>query len=127
GHWEVYPDVVKALSVVDNLRLDLWMEDLGHTYPGLGVDAVTGMNRYVLVKRFFDYFLKPEEHVQPQLFYMLPKPDIAGVNTDGTFRVLPPDDLLPKDMKGISPFDSITVRFLSPMDTESVRKHIKLY
>lgn len=127
GHWEVYPDVVKALSAVDNLRLDLWMEDLGHTYPGLGVDAVTGMSRYVLVKRFFDYFLKPEEYVQPQLFYILPKPDVADVNTDGTFRVLPPDDLLPKDMKGISPFDSITVRFLSPMDAESVGRHVRLY
>lgn len=127
GHWNVYPDVINALSEVDNVRLDLWMEELGHTYPALGVDLATGIDRYVLVKRFFDRFLKPDEHAQPQVFYILPKPNTDNVATDGRFRVLVSDGQLPSDMKGISPFEPITVRFLSTMNIASVEQHVGVY
>jgi hypothetical protein len=119
-HWPLYPTVINALRASGNIRLDLWMEELGHTYPVGGVDFTTGLERYPLFRKFFDRFLKPEEHICPEVFYILPRENSFNVSVDGTFRTLLPDNILPEDLHGISPDDSITVRFLSSMNTATV-------
>jgi hypothetical protein len=126
SHWPFYPSVINALTKADNIHLDMWMEELGHTYPVSGTDYVTGLNRYVLFKAFYDRFLKPDEHVNPEVFYVLPKEGTRNVRPDGTFRSLLSCDILPKDMKGISGHDLITVRFLSPMNTNTIDRYLKV-
>ena len=125
-HWDAYPVVLSHLNKVNNIHLDLWMEELGHTYPGMGDDFTTGIRRYSLIKTFFDRYLKPDEHISPEVFYILPKQNTEDVNVDGTFRTLIPDALLPKDMKDVPTDDVITVRFLSAMNLSSIKENIKI-
>ncbi len=125
-HWTHYPVLLSHLNKVDNIHLDLWMEELGHTYPGMGDDFATGMRRYSLIKTFYDRYLKPEEHVKPEVFYILPKLGTKDVKTDGTFRTMIPDDILPPDMKEISKYDPVTVRFLSPMNIALIKNYLQV-
>ena len=102
--WEVYPEVVRHLSSIDHIHLSLWMEDMGHTFPCMGVDQATGEDRYVLFKRFFDHYLKGGS---ADVFYILPKEGASDVDCSGASRILPcpehmpgrlPDSMLPSAM-----------------------------
>ena len=91
--WSVYPDIVRYLQGNGHLHLSMWMEDLGHTFPCMGIDGATGMNRYVLFKRFFDHFLKDGS---ADVLYILPKENAENVDSLGCSRVVPAEELLPK-------------------------------
>lgn len=95
NQWEAYEDVVRYLDASDHIHLSLWMEDLGHTYPCLGVDGATGIGRYELFKKFFDHYLKPSVKTSADVFYVLPKEGATGVDQYGRSRVLPEDRKLP--------------------------------
>ncbi len=125
NHWPLYPAAITPLINAGIIRLDMWMEEMGHTYPVSGTDYVTGIDRYPLFKTFFDNFLKPEDHVNPEVYYILPKENTSTVYPDGTFRSLLPDKVLPP-LKGISPMDQITVRFLSSMNTGTISQYLKV-
>ena len=94
NQWEVYPEVVRAMIKADHTHLSFWMEDMGHTYPCMGTDAATGENRYILFKRFFDHYLK-KATADP--LYILPAENASDVDGFGQSRVIPDEDLLPKD------------------------------
>lgn len=126
NQWDVYPEVVKRFNDIDKIHLAMWMEELGHTYPGLGTDLATGENRYVLFKRFFDGYLKSKQTDPLEVFYVLPKEDVAEVDTKGFSRILIHDGILPSAMLGISPYAPITVRFLSAIDSIDFVQHTKL-
>lgn len=123
-HWGLYPKVLTHLNRTQIPFVALWMEELGHTYPGLGVDYTTGESRYSLLKRFFDFYLKPQEHQDPELFYILPRKGSENVRLDGTFRVLIPDELLPVNLYDVPKYCPITVRFLSKMKSDSAAKYL---
>ena len=123
-HWGLYPKVLTHLERKQIPFVTLWMEELGHTYPGLGYDYTTGLRRYTLLKRFFDFYLKPQEHTYPELFYILPRENSEDVRPDGTFRTLISDELLPPDLAEVSRYSPITVRFLSSMQPESVSDYL---
>lgn len=126
NHWPLYPDAINPLIEAGIVRLDLWMEELGHTYPVSGTDYTTGMERYPLFKTFFDRFLKPEEHVNPEIYYALPRENFDQVYPDGSFHALLPKYVLPDNMQGVSPIERISVRFLSPMNTETIASFLKV-
>lgn len=116
NQWDIYPEVVKRYKDLDNNHLALWMEELGHTYPGTGNDLATGENRYVLFKKYFDNYLKPSEINSLEVFSVYPKENSDDVDTDGLNRILAHDGILPTAMLGLSPYAPITVRFLSEVD-----------
>ena len=91
NQWEVYPEVVRAMTESDHNHLAFWMEDMGHTFPCMGVDAATGEARYVLFKRFFDHYLKSPSS---DVLYALPA---SAADIYGYSRILPEENLLPKD------------------------------
>ena len=126
GQWDAYPDVVSHLNSVDNIHLDLWMEELGHTYPGKGIDYATGERRYVLFKRFFDHYLKPDAATAADVFYILPKEGATTVDVMGVSRYLPADNYLPAAMLGIAKTAPITVRFLDKIDLSEISAKIKV-
>ncbi len=119
GHWAVYPEVVRHMVDIDHIHLPLWMEELGHTYPGMGTDMATGEDRYVLFKRFFDHYLKPEESTRADVFYILPK-EGASVDVLGRSRILPPDAFLPQVLLGLPKESPVCVRFLESYPVEEV-------
>lgn len=124
SHWPYYAVVQSHLNRIDHNHLAFWMEDMGHTYPVKGVDYPTGISRYVLFKRFFDYHLKPEKEVE--VLYILPKEGTNSVRTDGTFRWLMGDDILPSDMKQVSVMAPVTVRFLPEMDAKKIVNYLQV-
>lgn len=91
NQWEVYPELVRHMAESDHNHLAFWMEDMGHTYPCIGVDAATGEVRYVLFKRFFDNYLKSPSS---DVLYVLPA---SATDIYGYSRILPDDSLLSKD------------------------------
>ena len=93
--WEVYPEVVRFMSSVDNPHLSFWMEDMGHTFPCMGEDQATGVSRYVLFKRFFDHFLKSSS---ADALFVLPKENASDVDVYGRTRVIPENENLPKGL-----------------------------
>jgi len=116
GHWEVYADLVKHMRDLDLNHLELWMEELGHTYPRVGEDYVSGRGRYRMVKDYFDHYLKPDDVDKLEVFYVLPKADATEVNNYGHSRFIPHDGLVPSNMQGMTPYLPLTVRFLSVVD-----------
>ncbi len=128
GHWSVYPEIVRHFKKIDNIQLSFWMEDLGHDYPCIGTDLATGLSRYRLTKEYFDMYLKPAVASNPlKVFYVLPKENSPEVNHKGFSRVLAPDNILPSDIYGISPYDPITVRFLSSLNINNIKQYVKVY
>lgn len=125
--WDVYPVVVKRFKDLDKNHLGFWMEELGHTYPGLGTDLATGENRYTLFKNYFDFFLKATSADPLKVFYMYPKENAPEVDSRGMTRILANDDILPKEMLGLTPYAPITVRFLSEVDLAVFVQHVKIY
>ncbi|MEA4937856.1 MAG: DNRLRE domain-containing protein [Paludibacter sp.] len=127
NQWDVYPEVVKRFNELDNNHLALWMEDLGHTYPGLGTDLATGENRYKLLKTYFDSFLKATPAEPLKIFYIYPKENASEVDTKGLTRILIHDGILPTAMLGLSPYAPITVRFLTAVDSVAFVQNVKIY
>ncbi len=127
GQWDVYPEVVKRFKDIDNNHLALWMEELGHTYPGLGTDLATGENRYILFKAFFDKYLKATTSDPLKVFYVYPKENAHEVDTNGNCRILTHDGILPTAMLGLKPYAPITVRFLSEIEPEHFKQHVNVY
>lgn len=127
NQWDVYPEVVKRFNELDNKHLAFWMEDLGHTYPGLGTDLATGENRYKLFKTYFDNYLKASVTDPLKVFYIYPKENATEVDTDGLTRILIHDGVLPAAMLGLTPYAPITVRFLSEIDSVAFVQHVKIY
>ena len=117
GQWVKYPAVVSHMESIDHNHLSLWMEDMGHDYPCVGTDMRTGESRYVLFKRFFDRYLKPDETDTTAILYILPKEGATEVTTRGESRVLAPDGVLPENMMGVSAYEPITVRYMYAVDT----------
>lgn len=127
NQWDVYPEVVKRFKDIDKNHLAFWMEDLGHTYPGLGTDLATGENRYKLLKTYFDGYLKPVATDPLKVFYIYPKENAPEVDTDGLTRILIHDGVLPSAMLGLTAYAPITVRFLSEVDSATFVQHAKVY
>lgn len=128
NQWDVYPEVVKRFNDLDKNHLAFWMEDLGHTYPGLGTDLATGENRYKLLKTYFDGYLKPTTSPDPlKVFYIYPKENAPEVDTDGLTRILTHDGILPSAMLGLTPYAPVTVRFLSEIDSAEFVQNVKIY
>lgn len=125
--WDVYPVVVKRFNDLDKNHLGFWMEELGHTYPGLGTDLATGEYRYTLFKTYFDFFLKATPADPLKVFYIYPKVSAPEVDTRGMTRILANDDILPKEMLGLTPYAPITVRFLSEVDLTVFVQYVKIY
>ena len=126
GQWAVYPEVVSHMETIDHNHLSMWMEDMGHDFPCVGTDLRTGIDRYVLCKRFFDRYLKPNEVDTTAVLYILPKEDAPEVTTRGESRVLPLDGILPENMMGISTYEPITVRYLYQVDTMAIAQKIQI-
>ena len=126
GQWTVYPHVVKHLNDIDHIHLDFWMEELGHTYPGMGTDEATGERRYVLFKRFFDHYLKPDPVTSADVFLILPKENCTAVDATGQSRTLPPDSCLPESLLGLPKTAPITVRFLEEYTTEEINSKVSV-
>lgn len=127
NQWDVFPEVVKRYNDKDIIHLSLWMEELGHTYPGLGTDLTTGLDRYPLCKAFFDNYLKPTSTQTPlEPYYILPKEAATEVDVYGNTRILVRDNILPPAMLGVSPYAPITVRFLSEIEVSEASAHIKV-
>ena len=126
NQWAVYPEVVRHMQDIDHIHLGLWMEELGHTYPGLGTDLATGEQRYVLFKRFFDHYLKPDSAHDADVFYILPKENAEDVDARGYSRTLAPDGILPVAMLGISPYSPLTVRFLTAFSPEEIGNKVSV-
>lgn len=126
GHWDVYAEVVKHMRDMDLNHLELWMEDLGHTFPRIGTDYVTGENRYSLVKEFFDVYLKPDQTDKLKVFYAIPKEQATEVNNFGHSRYIPHNGLIPANMQGLSPYLPVTVRFLSEVDPATFDSHVSV-
>lgn len=126
NQWAKYPPVVSHLNKIDHNFLSFWMEELGHTYPGLGTDLRTGQSRYVMFKTFFDRYLKPLEVDTTAILYILPKEGAKEVTTRGESRVLAPDGLLPDNMMGISAYEPITVRYMYDVDTTNLSSWLQV-
>lgn len=126
NQWDVYPEVVRKFQDEDKIHLALWMEELGHTYPGMGVDVATGENRYVLFKRFFDHYLKSKNTDPLHVFSIYPKEDANEVDTKGYSRILVHDGVLPTAMLGVSAYAPISVRFLSEVDILEIENHVQV-
>lgn len=126
NQWAVYPEVVRHMQDIDHIHLALWMEELGHTYPGMGTDLATGEPRYVIFKRFFDHYLKPDSEHDADVFYIIPKEGAAEIDSKGYSRVLAPDGILPVAMLGISPYSPITVRFLTEFSEDEINAKVKI-
>ena len=120
NQWNAYPPVVKHLNDIDHIHYPFWMQDLGHTYPGLGIDVATGESRYVVFKRFFDHFLKPSDATKADVFLIYPKEGASSVNAMGMSRVLPSENYLPQYMLGLQAMAPLTVRFLEEFTVEAV-------
>lgn len=124
--WVKYPSPVAHLNSANVNHLTFWMEELGHTFPGLGTDYATEENRYFKFKQFFDHYLKPEKINQLDVYYAYPRKSTEQVDTYGLSRTLPADNLLPQDMAGVSPYAPISVRFLSEIDTVNLYQQLKV-
>jgi len=124
--WDKYPAVVSHLNKIDHNFLSFWMEDMGHVYPGLGTDLRTGESRYVLFKQFFDRYLQPTDTDTTAVLYILPRDGATDVSVRGESRVLPNDHLLPYNMRGISAYEPITVRYLYDVDTTHLNQTIQV-
>ena len=120
GQWAVYPKVVKHLNDIDHIHYPFWMQELGHTYPGMGEDFATGESRYVVFKRFYDHFLKPSEQTRADVFCIFPREGADEVDAFGKSRMLPPDNFLPEFMLGLPVDAPLTVRFLEAFAVEAV-------
>ena len=126
NHWERYAPVVSHCKIAEINHLAMWKEDLGHTYPGLGVDFATGENRYLLLKRFFDHYIKPQDGKPLKVFYAFPAKHANIVDTYGYSRTFVHETLQPQNMTGVTPFSPITVRFLTPIDTVNLHENIQV-
>lgn len=126
GQWKHFPRMVDA-AIKNKLNyVDLWMEDRGHDYPN-GADKERGMDRYALVKHFFDQILHPHNRTDLEVLYTYPRNGATGVATDGTSRVLPADDLLPENMRDSIPrTQPVSVRFARPIDTATIAANATL-
>lgn len=127
NQWDVYPEVVKRFKDIDKNHLAFWMEDLGHTYPGMGTDLATGENRYVLFKKYFDSYLKTTSADPLKVLYIYPKENATEVDTDGLTRILTHDGILPSAMLGLSPYAPVTVRFCSAIDSATFVQNVKVF
>ncbi len=128
NQWNLFPEVVKCLQNQSSLiYYPFWMEELGHTYPGLGTDLATGINRYELFKEFFDNYLKPSATSPLKVFYVLPKENASEVDSKGNSRTLVHDGLLPSSMFGLSAYSPVTIRFLSEMSLSEIEEKVKVY
>ena len=121
--WVEFPKVVKVFIDEDGLYLPFWMEDLGHTYPCVGVDVATGEKRSVLFKRFFDHYLKPDERTAADVLLAFPK-DGATTDTKGMSRMLPPDEYLPGALYGVPLSTPVCVRFFEPYSLDEVSSKV---
>ena len=126
GQWAVYPKVVKHLNDIDHIHYPFWMQELGHTYPGMGEDFATGESRYVVFKRFFDHFLKPSDVTKADVFCIFPREGAEDVDAFGRSRMLPPDNFLPEFMLGVSVDAPLAVRFLEAFSVEAVSASVKV-
>lgn len=126
GQWDVYPKVVKHLNDIDHIHYPFWMQELGHTYPGMGEDFATGESRYVVFKRFFDHFLKPSDQTRADVFCIFPKEGAESVDAFGRSRMLPMDNFLPEYMLGLPVDSPLAVRFLEEFRLDEVSVHIKV-
>ena len=120
GQWAVYPKVVKHLNDIDHIHYPFWMQELGHTYPGMGEDFATGESRYVVFKRFYDHFLKPSDQTKADVFCIFPKEGATAVDAFGYSRMLPADNFLPEYMLGLPVDTPIAVRFLEEFTVEAI-------
>lgn len=121
--WDVFPPFIAAARKNDVNYVDLWMEELAHEYPS-GVDTPSGIARHALVQTFFEQHLMPEAPLE--ILWIYPHPGATDIGRDGQLRFLPADDELPKDMKGISPFTPITVRFVRSVDAEQAKQKLSV-
>ena len=127
GQWAVYPKVVKFLNDIDHIHYPFWMQELGHTYPGMGVDYSTGEDRYVVFKRFFDHFLKPSDETRADVFCIFPREGADEVDAFGKSRMLPPDNFLPEYMLGLPVDTPIAVRFLEEFTVEAISAAVSVF
>ena len=126
GQWDVYPKVVKHLNDIDHIHYSFWMQELGHTYPGMGEDFATGESRYVVFKRFYDHFLKPSEQTSADVFCIFPKEGATAVDAFGYSRMLPADNFLPEYMLGLPVDTPIAVRFLEAFTVEAISSAVSV-
>lgn len=124
-HWDVFPALVETADKAGINYVDLWMEDLSHSYPR-GEDLGNGEQRYMLVRNFFDQILAPYGDTALKVYAITPREGATDVQLDGQYRVITAADPLPDDMKGISPYSPITVRFVRPIDPASMSGKLAL-
>ena len=124
--WKEFPSVVRCVERLGIVSLAFWMEDLGHTYPCIGTDYGTGISREVLFKRFFDHYLKPDPKTAADVFIIYPRDGCPDVDSRGESRVLPPDELLPEDMKKIRKTLPVTVRFLEAYSLDEIASKVRI-
>jgi hypothetical protein len=120
GEWDRFPHLVRTSREKNMHHLALWLEDLGHTYPD-GIDLKTGLNRYILIRRWFDQNLYPHENDNLEVMYVIPTPYSDNVSLDGESRVLPAENLLPSGSIGPNTWGEFSEEVF---DAESDMKHI---
>ena len=110
--WDAFPKLLARYEEMDINYLGLWMEDMGHSYPE-GKDFATGQDRYLLLKRFFDSHLQPQKELQ--VLYILPCNGNEQVMTNGHSLSISQSVESPPDMRGLSMYSPITVRFATSL------------
>ncbi|MCD6287959.1 MAG: Ig-like domain-containing protein [Candidatus Hydrogenedentes bacterium] len=85
------------LNEFDINHISLYMRGLGHELP-YGYDDELGVDRYELVHKFFDQYLKVEDHLPPVVLYMTP----------------------PDRKTGVAPSEPIILQFAPVMDSSSI-------
>jgi len=97
SHGGGYRSFFKRLEELDINHVALFMRGLGHELP-YGYDEELGFDRYELVHKFFDQYLKVEEKLAPVVLFTTPRDQ----ETD------------------VAPSETISLQFAPVMDKESI-------
>ena len=117
-HWSVFPPLVNAYETQNANHLAFWMEALGHDLPR-DHDPVLDINRYEMSLKFFDQYLKPDQH--PEVLYILPKNGRDNVSGKGLSQAISDAHILPANALNYVSYETpITVHFGQPMNAESL-------
>lgn len=122
-HWQAFPQLIAHLEDLDHNHFALWMEELGHTFPG-GIDRATGQKRALLLRAFFDQHLNPGNDHSLRLIGIIPADGADYVDIDGSSPIMfVEEDNLPQDLAGLSPTVPVTVRFARRIDLTSISQN----
>ena len=123
--WDYWANIVDHVTnKIDGNSLLIPQLDQGHAYP-FGYDEQYGYDRFMALMDFFELYLRPDDKRAPEVLWMTPLDGAADVTANGVWNNGP---WTPYKWDADSYYEkqAIQVRFLGPVDPQSVNTGVEV-